>query len=365
MSKIIICISGLAIIFYSCKKDNAGSSLLPPVDPGPPVSHTIKINDPDAITAGLNIWHAEKKQGNITTIFNGSAPKLDPDSNQHQLFAVAGGYVGFKPVLQSGTVSGYFFKVKGASSYFNIDFSKPRGERQLNGPLNSASMKEGDEDSLIVLQIPDSIQTGTFCGVYYVWDDNRNVSDSMEICITIVQKGPGAGGQDFIGTWRRFAYNTGDSTHWIYPADSTKYTGGPLYCYNGILSGNSCGVQSGCSTIATHTEYFQFEVLDDYVLFPNGDFVLHDSTVSAFFNFSRSDCSQYAYDYTYYSQTFYGVWGWDETTQKLVIIFETTNRGRANTRFRNFAILNKDDAKMIVSYTDAWNFFYMIDFRKI
>ena len=255
MKKIAFLLTLIVVAFASCKKDNNGSS--------PSISTT----NASAVSAALNVWHGTNTNGTPPSGTNNGSLSIDLTSQS--ITSYKGGYVVITPTVFSGTVAGYYLHVTGADNYFKIDYSNnayrpvattaarpafgtaPHRKQTFFG-LRPANVQSGTNDSMIVIQLPAGIDTGTFCMEYWAYDNYGNISDSVQVCITVDQLGASSGGS-WAGNWALSGYKFGSQfdngasglivdTTWKYNIHDTTnildYVLG-YYCVDGHLSEDS------------------------------------------------------------------------------------------------------------------------------
>ena len=205
----------IALVLFSCKKSGKDNEPMPGINP----------TDGQAVSAAVKVWHSSRITGQSPApSINPSRPELDPASNDQKIYAVAGRYAVIRPTLMSGNIAGYYLHIEGANDYFKIDYSLPAHRtsgirdsklallrRKMEATLHFRGMDSTDDgngilDSTIVINIPSTIQPGTFCVTYYVYDSSGLVSDPVETCISVESFGGDASTASYLaGKWKLIA----------------------------------------------------------------------------------------------------------------------------------------------------------------
>jgi hypothetical protein len=173
-----------ALLAFSCKKDNSNNNTI-----------TENPLDPNEVTSNFSIFGAELKLGNPSLpSSNTTAPKLfNPiATNQAVIANVQFGL----PILTTNIddIAGVYVKVDGANNYFDV----PASSINLRKTNNSIGLQILSDSSGFLNVNPGTIQPGTFCITYYIYNAQNEVSNAIKICYRVI----GFGGADFLkGNW--------------------------------------------------------------------------------------------------------------------------------------------------------------------
>ena len=173
-----------ALLAFSCKKENTNNN-----------TTTENPLDPNEVTSNFSIVGAELKPGNPSLpSSNSTAPKLfvPVATNQAVIANVQFGL----PILTSNIddIAGVYVKVDGANNYFDV----PASSINLRKINNSIGLQMLSDSSGFLNVNPGTIQPGTFCITYYIYNAQNEVSNAIKICYRVI----GFGGATFLeGNW--------------------------------------------------------------------------------------------------------------------------------------------------------------------
>lgn len=334
-----------ALVLFSCKKSGKDNEPMPGINP----------TDGQAVSAAVKVWHSSRITGQSPTpSINPSRPELDPASNDQKIYAVAGRYAVIRPTLLSGNIAGYYLHIDGANDYFKIDYSLPAQRisnirerklallrKKLEATLQFRGMDSTDDgngilDSTIVINIPSTIQPGTFCVTYYVYDSSGLVSDPVETCITVESFGGDATTANYLaGKWKltasRDSLPTAPWEPFIYEPEVQMQT---FFCnYDSsedrYYASETCNSGS-CPSFIDTVSYTKFDKLDLSFTAEGG---LSEEYKFNFKNFGpgNNNCNELE---TYFDFTdegyMLGAWSYNASTNKLILIVEFVVDGQTD-----------------------------------
>ncbi len=373
MRKIFLFSTLIALALASCKKTDTSSSS----------TTTLATSNASAVSAALKVWHGTNVQGTAPSGTNGS---LQIDQTAQELQSYKGGYAVIQPNVLNGTVAGYYLHVNGASNYFKVDFSKSLQRPAFIGQRPATKSKHaglffrpaGDsstyDDSLIVIQLPANIDTGTFCMEYWAYDNSGNISDSASVCITVNQLGA-TDSSEWAGNWKLTAFKNSDQpygsyggisdTSWYYnPSDSTNiadYVSG-YYCVNGYLSDDSTSyydqyghTMSGTGEPILIPEYLFYPYVN-LTLSANGAWLVNEEIVYKGYSgiFGEYQCNDIPYnsnDTSESSST--GGWSYNATKNIFTIMSHETDGSVEYTNVEQLNVILKTATQFTIQDSDG------------
>ncbi|NSL90142.1 hypothetical protein ECE50_025125 [Chitinophaga sp. Mgbs1] len=187
------------------------------------------------LQGAIKVYHSSLVKGELPASTGGATPlELTLEAYPESLPGLAGRYA-MIPLITAEPIAlkGAYVKIAGSDSYFNVDFTKPKYNRQSNKISNVFSRNAYANDSLIVIKLPANIKPDTIQMDVAAYSDNNRVSRSIRVKI-VIQKPGGEGGSLMMGTWDAVRYKD-PVTGW-HPI--TEVTGDSAYigCVNGVLS---------------------------------------------------------------------------------------------------------------------------------
>ncbi len=367
MKKILLSLILISILFSACKKDQTGSTQTASISP----------SDSKALAGAITVYHAVKITGTTPApSTSGTAPVLDASTDNQQIIALNGRYVVIKPAVTSGTVAGYYFKITGTDFYYKVDFSKPRmqsgrmagtkpgdhgrflmPQRRLTTAGNRMDSTSTDyQDSSIIIQLPANIAPGTFCSQYWMYDEQNQVSNVINVCVTVDQLGAGTDGGGFVGTWKEtsaknldFNNNNVIDSSWM-PVTYQKDYSTPenYYCHNNQLYYYYDSTVTPAPAVVNISSYYEWVKQADLIFAQNGALQEIYSEETGFINTDSSSCSNVVYSITPYQEQPYGGWSYNATTKKMVIIMDYDGTGTEDPYVWEFAVTEQTATKLVI-----------------
>jgi hypothetical protein len=235
-----------AMGFYACKKEDKTVTVTETIHDT--ISNHIWLNgqvDPNTITAGITVRYGVAVKDSALPAVSTAADAPVLDTMYKRLYKVVEGqYLFIYPKALSGTVAGYYIKVKGATSQFKITYPAvqlppPRKAATVNNIL--ARGADGFVDSAIVITLPLDIKGDTFQIQYAAYDNSNRVSAPVTASVNVFPQGTKAFNDSLTGTWKYYgsrSYMPGNDGGWIVdtlkPDDTQYYT-----CIDNKLSASS------------------------------------------------------------------------------------------------------------------------------
>jgi hypothetical protein len=340
MKRTLLPVITLLLLFSSCKK-NAQSDQSTPT--------TINPSDAKAVTSGIIVYHSSKVTAGFPASTSGAgAPVLNTNFDNQQVNSFNGGYVIINPRRVSGTVAGYYLKVTGADLYYKIDFSKPyapsnrltRHKGRINpfSPDAPTSLARENgisdyQDSAIVILLPPNMGKGTFCVQYCMYDDQNQVSNTINFCIIVNQSGGGKTGAGFTGAWKQTEVKFGNSldTNWTPTYQQQYQSPYDFFCYNNKLYAPGDTTWSTNPPIVSVPLYSSLRTQNDLTM--NQDGTLNAIVANDFgtINVAASSCSNFNYSIQKNNISSNGNWGYNEDTKELIFIYQYNDNGLIDT----------------------------------
>jgi hypothetical protein len=355
----IIAISG-------CKKDSGTNNTN---------QDDISAKDPVALSKNLKIWHAVHVAGSTPAPTGGNdAPSVSgPDGGK--ILAFAGKYAVLKPIVNSGSVAGYYLGIAGAGEYFKLDYSKSRAAERpvINKKKKLFGRPLGGEDSSIVIVLPPNIQTpDSFCITYCPYDSLGNIGQPVTTCIVLNTLGGDASSSWLSGNWRLYAQTKDNAINpsdiyiynyntWNISSYLTKY-----YCITDNSGSNYvssyCFDSASCSalSVSDSAKYIK----NDFGINSNGGWVFSQSFLTKDLDVNNSTCSDYVFSNDSDSDEVTG--GWSVSGDKFTMIYDFSGDGVDEYDAFQYTIqkVNDNEFKLIDNVSvDADN--YQIVFRKL
>jgi hypothetical protein len=180
----LILVAIVSLATFSCKKDknDGGNDNLPALDA-------------NKVTDWLQVEGATKRTGNPPAPNGATAPKISITDNK-ATGIVDDGFFGLFGT--EGTYTGAYVKVKGADTYLDIDLSSSAARKAKQG-IKGKNQRTTEVDELnIFFGLSDESVIGTFCYEICLYDDANQVSNIVEICVTVNNVG---GNDQLVGKW--------------------------------------------------------------------------------------------------------------------------------------------------------------------
>ncbi len=276
----------------------------------------IDIDDPDVVSNSIIIENAIKNTGNPPAPTTGpDTPVLNENSSEEDYGAVAGRSFYLNPDVTSGEVAGVYLQIKGASEYYDIPTNTGSttgrfGKHKSNSRFSKIART--NESNPIEIEIPDNLEPGEFCAVYCVYDEEGQVSNTVEVCIEIIEFG-GEGSDFFAGqTWELFStsetYDGMTEVELVGEDDIDTYDT-QIFCGNDVFEN------------MTVTEIFRTNYLY-LTLATNGAYELTSEEYSKYLDYENSNCQNLAYteETDTYEET--GVWTYDDVSKTMTVVTE-------------------------------------------
>ncbi len=276
----------------------------------------IDIDDPDVVSNSITIDNAIKNSGNPPAPTTGpDTPVLNDVPSDEDFGAVAGRSFYLNPNVASGNVAGVYLQIKGASDYYDIPTNSGNstgrfGKHKSNSRF--AKIARTNEGAPIEIEIPENLEPGEFCAVYCVYDDAGNVSNTVEVCIEIIEFG-GEGSEFFAGqAWELVSTSEsydGMTEVQLVGEDDVEMYETQIFCGNDVFEN------------MTVTEIFRTNYLY-LTLANNGAYELTSEEYSKYLDYENSNCQNLAYteETEIYNET--GVWTYDDASKTLTVVTE-------------------------------------------
>ena len=308
---IVLCL--LAFGVFSCSKDES-SSLSKDIDPeGVNLieDEQIEIN---AATAGITIDGAQKvtgspvPTGNLAFSLDYSTQTAFQKSGFDIIFEAPAEFAGAYIQLKDGNGM--------ASSYFDVPLSatnsysgKLAQNKRKNFLAKDNSTTRKDENTEINVGFSAAIPAGTFCYVICIYDNQGNISQPQEVCVTVESWG---GNVNLVADWEfvKEVYE-GETTN-VNESSCEAYSF-DLYCDNGTtkeVEGTYCYTINGL----------------DMTFNSNGTYSYTENSSYSDYDYAASQAScevvSSEYDEEYISK---GNWAYNEEKGELTLVeFEYT-----------------------------------------
>ena len=193
-----------------------------------------KTENPDAtadeITDWLKIDGAVKKSGNSPSPTTGAPvlTNLSPTTG-----GVTDANFSFK-FSASDDFLGVYLKVKGSSSYLDIPLSSTGGKAGKGKLLGGGSEKgiafrggEEEDEIIVIIDLDDASNPEEFCYEYCLYDAENEVSNIVEVCVTIAYWG---GLDQLVGKWKNDKISFNDGGDFIEYDDSWGSLDSNAFC---------------------------------------------------------------------------------------------------------------------------------------
>ncbi|WP_295118913.1 hypothetical protein [uncultured Chitinophaga sp.] len=291
-------LSMLAIAaFMSCGKDDKESGTNPA--------------NPDAVAANVKVYYGETVKGSLPDVTTGAPTLIASDDD---VAAIGGGYAIIVPQVEAGDVAGYLVQIKGAGSYFKIDYTKPRGARKA--PKQLGVFKEAETlnpaDSVIILKIPADFQDGEFCVEYAAYNAEGKIGNKVTACITVIKS---AGLGSLVGTWKKSGEYDAEKKKWTYVFIDSALTN--LMCNDGKIY-DMCPAGANCTEVKLATT-IRDQSKDEITFTAAGKFTSVYLGIYKYLNFETSTCSKAEYFEEKQEDNTTGSWGYNSKTKVLSI----------------------------------------------
>jgi len=273
---------------FSCHDDEPGST---------------NPTDAEAVSANLKVSNSTTVSGDLPTpSADENAPILDDITDA--ITSTPGARVVIPVYLVDGDVKGFYVKVEGASSYFNITPIDPA----LTG--RSATGRTQALSPYFILELPANLLPGTFCIQYCAYDKKGLVSNIVKRCINILSPG---GNNSFLtaNVWSQVA------SRYVYTfTNQEETTTVGETTYTTISAGISCNGQptNVDVTLESRTVYINLTLNND------GSFTKEKKTFYQYVDGGTANCTANIKDNNTVSSS-PGQWSYDAATQLLYLMY--------------------------------------------
>lgn len=317
MQKLLLTGIGITIIILSaCKKDKSNEI-------------TSSIAD-SSITPLLNVSNGTYIQGIPPSVNQGGGLLLD--STPEVITTCRGGQIILHPdILGNGAIEGYYIHFDGANSYIKVDYGSLR-PALLHRPATAGRPQvdtSGYLDSVVIMQLPDTISNGTYCLEYWAYGNNGLTSNVVNICVEVVDIGSADPGQ-WSGDWKLTAIKESSNSGYITdtswnndPADSNfvAYYLPYFWCVNGYLSYDSTAAGASPEPVPQ----YQWYKSTDLAISANGAWQYRGEEVDKTFNSlpgadsNTITCGNIPYTNSDLVFAQSGVWSYDSSNNQLIV----------------------------------------------
>jgi hypothetical protein len=182
----LILVAIVSLATFSCKKDkNDGNT-----------NDNLPALDANKVTDWLQVEGATKRTGNPPAPNGATAPKISITDNK-ATGIVDDGFFGLFGT--EGTYTGAYVKVKGADTYLDIDLSSSAARKAKQARIGKNQRTTEVDELDIFFGLSDESVIGTFCYEICLYDEAGQVSNIVEICVTVNNVG---GNDQLVGKWQ-------------------------------------------------------------------------------------------------------------------------------------------------------------------
>jgi hypothetical protein len=289
----LIFVAFLSLATLSCKKDKSDSNS---------INDNLPALDAKKVTDWLVVDGATKVSGNPPAPNGATAPTITV-GDKNATGIVDEGFYGL--FSTTGNYTGAYVKVKGADSYLNIPLNS-NNRINKNKSLGKNNQRTTEEDDLdIFFGLSNASEAGTFCYEICLYDAANQISNIVEVCVTINNFG---GNDQLAGKWQYFIFDEYNSSNVLVDSDTTIY-GGEVedYCYN---------YDQNIDINFTRKEHNWIELMS------NGDYT--DNYKSTFIYNDTVSLLSLCEDLYYYNNEDYfkytGKWSYNPNTNKVIML---------------------------------------------
>lgn len=313
----------------ACKKDGTTTTITNTIrDTTITTSYATGIVNADSLTAGLKVAYGANVTGTFpATSTDAAAPLLDT-LYQNTYTVIRGRFLYIYPKMISGNVAGYYVQIKGAGSYFKVDYTKEYGLRK-QAAQGFRSDATGYIDSAIVFKLPLNIKGDTFYVKYAAYDDQNRVSVPVTAGVRVMEAGSAAFNDSLSGKWKLSLarqYNNGEFIEGL-PFDTINNLSSDNYaCVDNKL------VQS--TNAADPLIPVTRVVMAQYFIFENYTFSLSGMSTPQQLDIENSTCSNYVYKTSGESTALMGAEGgysYNSTTKLITIVQDNQSNSNIST----------------------------------
>lgn len=225
----------LSLIIFSCSSDDSNESLSGDIDPdGVNVKEEVLL-DVNATSSGIAIEGATMNDGGVTPT---GGVDFSLDYSTQTAFQDYGFEIIFDaPTDFAGAYIQLFDENGMADSYIDVPSSATEsyyGGKFLSKERKDVFTKKGastqkNEDTAIDVNFSNTIPAGTFCYAICVYDNQGNISQPVEVCVTVESWG---GNINLVGNWD-FTKQIDNGETIEVGEESCESYDSTLYCDNG------------------------------------------------------------------------------------------------------------------------------------
>jgi len=194
----------LSLIIFSCSNDDSNESLSGDIDPDGVNAKEEVLLDVNATSSGIAIEGATMNDGGVTPT---GGVDFSLDYTTQTAFQDYGFEIIFDaPTDFAGAYIQLFDENGMADSYIDVPSSATEtyyGGKFLSKERKDIFAKKGastqkDEDTVIDVNFSNTVPAGTFCYAICVYDNQGNISQPQEVCVTVESWG---GNVNLVGEW--------------------------------------------------------------------------------------------------------------------------------------------------------------------
>jgi hypothetical protein len=292
----LILVAIVSLATFSCKKDkNDGNT-----------NDNLPALDANKVTDWLQVEGATKRTGNPPAPNGATAPKISIKDNK-ATGIVDDGFFGLFGT--EGTYTGAYVKVKGADKYLDIDFSSSAARKAKQARLGKNQRTREVDELDIFFGLSDESVIGTFCYEICLYDEANQVSNIVEICVTVNNVG---GNDQLVGKW---SYTSID----IYKSDGVLkrtidiYLGKLVYHYCNWQFDYYTGQNIPLDTGITKLGYFGMEIEN------NGNYINYENETAINFLCGKDEGEYYNNERNI---LYLGKWSYNLSTNKVILIYQ-------------------------------------------
>jgi hypothetical protein len=292
----LILVAIVSLATFSCKKDkNDGNT-----------NDNLPALDANKVTDWLQVEGATKRTGNPPAPNGATAPKISIKDNKATGIVDVGFFGSFGT---EGTYTGAYVKVKGADKYLDINLSSSAARKAKQARLGKNQRTREVDELDIFFGLSDESVIGTFCYEICLYDEAGQVSNIVEICVTVNNVG---GNDQLVGKWQYSIIQEYNANGQLDDDEIVVY--GEEY-YEG------CGVYYDVELGQyTHSDSFRVKFYSWIELLSNGNY--SDNYKDVLQGSIPSSCPEYSNSYQNNEsyELYVGKWSYNPSTNKVIII---------------------------------------------
>lgn len=320
MKKILFSMMAIAIAMYACKKSDKGDTTKP-VTP-------ISVDSVNLLTDSLKVNHFKvTTKDALLPAPKGSTVVLS-DRSEDTIYATNGSYAVIDPYNDREVeIAGFYVKVKGANSYFTLDYTQPVSRKKASNSKGFlARTQMADYDSVIAIKLPQNILPGSFTVEYEAYDASGNVSNKTSITVTVVAGDQASAEYKLLmGTWKSYAYGEGNADG-ITGDTSFTFINVP----DSITAYFTC-TQDGGLTYggdgSVYTSYWHNTAYDEITFSAGSNISYHNQELRKYIDLNNSKCENAVYTNYNYDDIYTGKLAYDPIAKKAYLIFDNGGVG--------------------------------------